>query len=56
MRLTKDIVSNKTSKGGTGKIYGKKGEKVTLISEHGDVLVVEKASGERLSVHKDFVS
>lgn len=55
MRLVKDISSSKLSKGIPVKIYGKRGESISVISEHGDVLIV-KGSGEAFSVHKDFVS
>ena len=33
-----------------GKIYGKKGDLVTLISEYGKVLIVEDKNGDRFSV------
>lgn len=35
-------------------IYGLKGEKVTLIAEHGNVLIVEGKKG-RLSVNRDQI-
>lgn len=35
------------------KLRGKKGEEVKIISQHGDVYIVEKQNGERFSVHKN---
>jgi hypothetical protein len=48
MTLTQDIQS--TSKRNP---YGSKGEKVTLIAVHGDVLLVEGVKG-RFPVRKEF--
>ena len=34
------------------KVRGEKGEKVTIISQYGDVYIVENSKGQRYSVHK----
>lgn len=44
--LTQTITSNKNKT-----LYGNKGEEVTLIAEHGDVLIVEGKRG-KFPVHK----
>ena len=33
--------------------YGKKGDKVTVISERGEVFIVESGKKERFSIRKD---
>lgn len=52
----KEVVLNEdvTRKyGKADKTYGKKGERVRVVSIHGDVLIVE--GKERFSVRKEFV-
>jgi hypothetical protein len=49
LTLLSDIVSN----GKGGKVYGKKGEQVQLISDHDGVLIVE--GKERFPVKKEMV-
>lgn len=51
MWLTQDIRSHLR-----GDIYGLKGDAVTLISEHEDVLIVEHSKGHRFPVPKHLVS
>lgn len=51
LTLLSDIVSN----GKGGKVYGKKGEQVQLISDRGGVLIVEDKKGERFPVKKEDV-
>jgi formylmethanofuran dehydrogenase subunit D len=35
--------------------YGKKGDKIKIIAEHGEVLIVEDTKGRRFSVNKEKV-
>jgi hypothetical protein len=51
LTLLSDIVSN----GKGGKVYGKKGDEVRLISDRGGVLIVEDKKGERFPVKKEMV-
>lgn len=37
-------------------VYGKVGDKVKLISEHGHVMIVEKENGFRFSILKDHLT
>ncbi len=53
MTLTCDIFSM-FHPGGKPVVYGLRGEKVTLVAEHGDVLIVEGKKG-RFSVIKDQI-
>lgn len=53
MTIIQDILSN-FHPAGKQTVYGFKGEKVTLISVHGDVLIVEGKKG-RFSVLKSQI-
>lgn len=53
MILTEDKYSN-FHPDGKPVLLGKAGEAVTLISEHGDVLIVQGSRG-RFPVHKDKI-
>ncbi|MBV7531317.1 hypothetical protein [Chitinophaga sp. sic0106] len=33
------------------KVYAAKGTRVTLVAEHGDVLIVQSSKGERFPIH-----
>lgn len=48
--LQKDIISM-FHKDGKPTIYGKSGEKVEVISEHGDVLIVKGKKGDLFPVN-----
>lgn len=50
--LKTDIKSNSSKK--SEKYYGRAGEKVKIIAEHGDVFIVEGAK-ERFSVNKNHL-
>lgn len=39
--------------GGAAVLYGKRGEKVTLIGDHGDVMIVEAENGTRFPVRTE---
>jgi len=45
--LKSDIVG-----GSSGKLYGKRGDQVTVISSSSDTWIVEKSSGERFPVSR----
>lgn len=47
--LTKDIISNTSS----GKVYGKKGEEVTVINDERYPTLTVKGSGDPFFTHKD---
>ena len=52
LKLTEDIKSHYR----VGVIYGKRGEEVTLVSRHDNVVLVENKSGTRYSVRAEQVS
>jgi hypothetical protein len=50
-----DITSGRMDKKGKPVIYGKKGDKVTEISDHDTVLIVEGKDGERFPAEKQHL-
>lgn len=55
--LSEDILSNYFDKrGGKPIVYGKRGEKVTEISNCGNVLIVENKDGNRFPVSVEKVN
>lgn len=53
-------IQDKKAKGGirveTGpRIYGKKDEEVTVIADHGNMVIVSNSKGERYSIRKDKI-
>lgn len=46
---------DKVSNGKDKTIYGKAGDKVTQVTDHGNVLIVENKKKQRFSVNKDEI-
>lgn len=49
--LSKDVCSYKGAI-----LYGPAGAEVTIVSEHGDVLIVQAISGERFPINREELS
>lgn len=49
------LTVDKYSYGKDKTLYGKAGEKVTQIADHGNVLIVENKKKQRFSVNKDEI-
>ena len=39
-----------------GRVYGRAGDEVTILSQRGDVLIVQASSGDRYPVHQTKIS
>jgi hypothetical protein len=49
------LICDHYSRGKDNKLYGKKGDKVTMISESDTACVVENKLGKRFPIHKNLL-